>query len=67
MNLGDLVRYDSERYSDYMNHPGIVIKLYSMIPSCHAGCPDRAMADVLFSYGIVADDSYEFEVINEGR
>ena len=66
MKLGDLVRYDSERYSDYMNHPGLVIKLYSMIPYT-PGCPDRVMADVLFSYGIVADDSYEFEVINEDR
>jgi len=66
MRVGDMVRYDSGEEADDWSHPGIVIKLYSMMPFT-PGCPDRAMADVLFSYGVVADDTYEFEVINEGR
>ena len=67
MKLGDLVRYDTTRYDDYHNHPGLVIKFYYEDPVNCPGGPDREMADVLFSYGVVADDSYEFEVISETR
>ena len=66
MKLGDLVRYDSTRYDEYKNYPGVVIKLYSKLPYTQ-GCPDREMADVLFPYGVVGDDIYEFEVVNETR
>ena len=64
MKLGDLVRYDSTRYDDYMNQPGVVIRFWSQPPYTQ-GCPDREMADVLFYYGVVADDTCEFEVICE--
>ena len=66
MKAGDLVRYDTVRYTDYMNQPGVVIRLYSKIPYTQ-GCPDREMVDVLFSYGVVGDDISEFEVVNEDR
>ena len=66
MKLGDLVRWGQDRYDDYHNEPGLVIKLYNKIPSTPGqGCPDRAMADILFPYGVVGDDTYEFEVVNE--
>ena len=66
MKVGDLVRYDSTRYNDYMNYPGVAIKLYTKIPHTQ-GHPDREMVDVLFSYGVVGDDIFEFEVVNEDR
>ena len=66
VKAGDLVRYDTVRYTDYMNQPGVVIRLWSKPPYTQ-GCPDREMVDVLFYYGVVADDTYEFEVIDETR
>lgn len=66
MKVGDLVRYDPTRYDDYHNHPGVVIKFYTKIPYT-PGCPDRKMVDILFPYGVVSDDAYEFEVISEAR
>jgi len=57
MKLGDLVKYDSTRYDDYLNYPGLVIKIY------HEEV--REMVDVLLPYGVVSDDTYEFEVICE--
>ena len=64
MKLGDLVRYDSTRYDDYMNQPGVAIKFYAKAAYTQ-GHPDHQMVDVLFSYGVVGDDIYEFEVVNE--
>jgi len=64
VKLGDLVRYDQARYDDYLNVPGMVIKRYTKIPYT-PGLPDREMVDVLFHYGVVGDDTYEFEVVNE--
>ena len=64
MKLGDLVRYDSTRYDDYLNYPGVVIKIYH--ETVHEFC-EREMVDVLLPYGVVSDDTYEFEVINETR
>ncbi len=66
MKLGDLVKYDSTRYEGYANYPGVVIKRYTQIPYT-PGLSDREMVDVLFPYGVVSDDSYEFEVVNEAR
>jgi len=68
MKLGDLVKYDTTRYDDYQNEPGLVIKLYYEKHTDGLGLvTDREMADVLFPYGVVDDDTYEFEVINEDR
>ena len=68
MKLGDLVRYDSTRYDDYLNYPGVVIKIYHETVHDHSGHTDvREMVDVLLPYGGVSDDTYEFEVINETR
>ena len=65
MKVGDLVRYDSTRCDGLM--PGLVIKLYYEDPVNCPGGPDREMADVLFPYGVVGDDTYEFEVARESR
>ena len=64
MKIGDLVRYDSTRYDDYLNYPGVVIKIYH--ETVHE-LAEREMVDVLLPYGVVSDDTYEFEVINETR
>tara|TARA_Y100000310_G_scaffold298109_1_gene331714 strand:- start:22 stop:222 length:201 start_codon:yes stop_codon:yes gene_type:complete len=66
MKLGDMVKYDSARYDGYANYPGLVIKRYTQNPY-RPGLSDREMVDVLFPYGVVSDDTYEFEVINETR
>ena len=66
MKLGDLVRWDSTRYDDYHNEPGLVIKLYYEDPvNCPGAIAGKEMADVLFPYGVVADDRYEFEVLSD--
>ena len=67
MKLGDLVKYDTTRYDDYQNEPGLVIKLYYEEQIALGLVTDREMADVLFPYGVVGDDTYEFEVISEAR
>jgi len=68
MKLGDLVRYNSTRFRVIHNHPGVVIKLYYEDPvNCPGAIAGKEMADVLFSYGVVSDDTYEFEVANEDR
>ena len=69
MKLGDLVRYDSTRYDVVHAHalqPGLAIKFYTKA-SHTQGHPDHQMVDVLFSYGVVGDDVYEFEIVNEAR
>ena len=74
MKIGDLVRYDTTRYDPL--HPnaaelGVVIKVYHAVGGrvVDSGAHNwsRQMVDVSFPYGVVADDSYEFEVINENR
>ena len=75
MKIGDLVRYDTTRYDPL--HPnaaelGVVIKVYhavgGRVVDSLAGLNwSRQMVDVSFPYGVVADDSYEFEVISEDR
>ncbi len=63
MKIGDLVRYDTARYENAAEL-GVVIKVYhTVIPGVH----NREMVDISFPYGVVADDSYEFEVLNEYR
>ena len=64
MKPGDLVRYDSTRYDDYLNYPGVVIKIYYETVHEYAV---REMVDVLLPYGMVSDDTYEFEMISEAR
>jgi len=64
VKLGDLVKYDSSRYDDYLNYPGVVIKIYHDVVLENVV---REMVDVLLPYGVVSDDTYEFEVINETR
>ena len=69
MKIGDLVRYDPVRYDNYSGgNQGMVIKLYTRASRGERQVIlRREMADVLFSYGVVSDDTYEFEVANEDR
>ena len=64
MKIGDLVRYDTTRYENAAEL-GVVIKVYYTAGRLVARW--REMVDISFPYGVVADDSYEFEVISENR
>ena len=70
MKIGDLVRYDTSRYENAAE-VGVVIKVYHTVGGrvVDSGAHNwlRRMVDISFPYGVVADDSYEFEVMSENR
>jgi len=64
MKVGDLVRYDPDRYDDDPPNMGVIVKLYrTWVVNGEHQRKQREMVDVLWCNGIWTDDSYEFTVV----